>query len=160
MESALEIRALIANELEPVYAWIEADPLFQKYRMSRMTIASALARAAIDPDSAVVGAWTPEGVLVGFAWFAKRGAFARSGYLRLIAVDPASRAAGIGRALMYYLENAYLRPNGILLLATDTNLEAHSFYQKLGYRKIGEIPDYVAPGLHEFIFHKPPPPNS
>jgi ribosomal protein S18 acetylase RimI-like enzyme len=156
-----KLRPLVANDLEPIYGWVEKNPLFAKYRMSRATLAPALERAVGDPETAVIGAFDPDGALCGFVWFAKKGAFARSGYLRLIAVDPDAKASGTGRALLNHLEAEFLKPNGIFLLATDVNTEAHAFYTKLGYRKVGEIPDYVAPGLTEWIFHKPAPlPNS
>ena len=57
---------------------------------------------------------------------------------------------------MEHLEAKHLKPNGIFLLTTDSNVEAQSFYCRLGYRKVGEIPDYVHAGLTEWIYHKAP----
>ncbi len=152
---ALEIRPLVVTELDPIYDWIEKTPLFVKYGTTRKTLAPVLTREVTDPGVVVIGAFNPNGALTGFAWFVKKGAFGRSGYLRLIVVDPDAKTTGVGRALLEHLEGSFLRPNGIFLLATDVNRDAHAFYTKLGYRKIGEIPDYVAPGLNEWIFHKP-----
>jgi ribosomal protein S18 acetylase RimI-like enzyme len=152
---ALDIRPLKVTELDPIYDWIEMNPLFKKYGTNRKSLSPVLTRETTDPGAVVIGAFSAEGTLTGFAWFVKKGAFGRSGYLRLIAVDPAAKTNGVGRALLEHLEAAHLHPNGIFLLATDVNIDAHSFYSKIGYKKIGEIPDYVAPGLNEFIFHKP-----
>lgn len=155
MTSTFNLRPLKAAELDPVYAWIEKNPLFAKYRMDRGSLASALERATADPEAVVLGAFAAAtGSLLGFAWFLKRGAFGRSGYLRLIAVDPEAKTKGVGRALMESLEAAFLAPNGILLLATETNREAHAFYERIGYRKVGALPDYVRPGLTELLFYK------
>jgi ribosomal protein S18 acetylase RimI-like enzyme len=154
---SFDIRPLRESDLDPIYGWVESDPLFARYGTSRKTLAPVLTREVSDPGSVVVGAFAASGALLGFAWFVKKGAFARSGYLRLIVVDPAEKTSGVGRALMNHLESAFLRPNGIFLLATDSNRDAHAFYTRLGYRKVGEIPDYVAPGLTEWIFHRPAP---
>lgn len=153
----LVIRPLILNDLTPVYDWIEANPLFAKYGMNREKLHPFLSKAISDPESAVIGAYdVHEDALRGFAWFMKKGAFGRSGYLRLIAVDPEAKNSGIGRALMNNLEANFLTPNGLFLLATHTNIEAHQFYTRLGYRRVGEILDYVMPGLDEIIFYKAP----
>ncbi len=95
--------------------------------------------------------------MAGFAWFVRRGAFDRSGYLRLIAVDDRFLGRGAGQLLMAELERRHLARGGIVLLAAATNVGAHRFYERLGYRHVGELPDYVKPGLHERIYYKPPP---
>ncbi len=151
------VRALLPTELDPIYDWVERNPLFQRYGTKRATLEPVLLRHIGDPGALVVGAFRADGALAGFAWFLKKGAFGRSGYLRLIVVDPDSKTRGAGRALLEHLEAAFLRPNGIFLLATDVNREAHAFYEKLGYRKVGEIPDYVSAGLHEWIYYRSPP---
>jgi ribosomal protein S18 acetylase RimI-like enzyme len=43
----------------------------------------------------------------------------------------------------------------IFLLVSDFNIDAQSFYQRLGYRQVGAIPDYLIPGVAELIYHKP-----
>lgn len=153
----LDLRPILAHELDPIYAWIENDPRFKIYGMFRKRLEPSLLRALENPDAHVIGALKKNSdELLGFAWFLKTGAFGRSGYLRLISVAPSAKGMGIGRALLGHLEELYLVPNGILLLATTTNSEAHRFYEKMGYRRVGEIPDYLKPGIHETIFQKPP----
>lgn len=92
----------------------------------------------------------------GFAWFVPRGGLDRSGYLRLIAVDPAWAGHGVGKALLNELERRFLNPTGILLLASEINPGAHRFYEAMGYGQVGTIPDYVRPGLDERIYYKAP----
>jgi ribosomal protein S18 acetylase RimI-like enzyme len=98
-----------------------------------------------------------DGAVAGFAWFVTRGAFDRSGYLRLIAVDDRYHGGGVGRMLMAELERRHLAQGGIVLLAAASNAAAHRFYERLGYQQVGELPDYVKPHLHERIYYKPPP---
>jgi len=93
---------------------------------------------------------------LGFAWFITQGAFQRSPYLRLIAVDPLGINKGTGRALLENFEKLHLQPYGIFLLVTKSNHQARQFYQKLGYDQVGEIPDYVKKGMTECIYFKPP----
>lgn len=44
-------------------------------------------------------------------------------------------------------------PN-VFLVTTTVNEGAKRFYEKNGYKKIGEIPDFIVEGLHEYIFWK------
>ena len=59
-------------------------------------------------------------------------------------VDPDGRRLGIGRALMTAAE-ALARREGrkLLVLDTRTGDVAEKLYAGLGFRKTGEIPDYV-----------------
>ena len=49
------------------------------------------------------------------------------------------------------------RPNGLFLLCTHTNLGARRSYEGLGYAQVGEVPDYLTPGLREVIYFKAAP---
>jgi ribosomal protein S18 acetylase RimI-like enzyme len=94
--------------------------------------------------------------VVGFIWYAARGAFSRSGYIVLIGVAAGQRGRGVGRALMEHAEGELAREGGgdIFLLVSDFNEEAQRFYRRLGYRQVGAIPDYILPGVAELIYHK------
>lgn len=131
-------------------------PLFKQYGFSPAAAHRLLAAAIADQRAVVLGAVQgPD--LLGFAWFVRRGGFDRSGYLRLIAVDSAQQGKGAGRALLGELERRHLEEGGILVLTEAENHAARRFYEGLGYRAVGEIPDYVKPGLTERIYFKPPP---
>jgi ribosomal protein S18 acetylase RimI-like enzyme len=58
---------------------------------------------------------------------------------------------------MAELELRFLSPNGLFLLCTHTNLGARRFYEGLGYAQLGEVPDYLTPGLQEVIYFKAAP---
>ncbi|WP_295476620.1 GNAT family N-acetyltransferase [uncultured Pseudomonas sp.] len=56
-----------------------------------------------------------------------------------------ARQQGLGRQLMAALEQqARQRQRGLLYLDTEAQSHAESFYQALGYHRVGEIPDYCA----------------
>jgi RimJ/RimL family protein N-acetyltransferase len=48
-----------------------------------------------------------------------------------------------------------VRANHLYLLATTDNLGARRFYERHGYRHVGDLPDLVWPGLDEALYHKP-----
>ena len=152
----LKIARLEKTDLDACAKIVSATELFRAYGYSGESARKHLEAAMTGSDDDLVVA--REGAeTVGFAWFVKKGAFARSGYLRLIAVDPARLKSGAGRALMTELERRHLSPDGLVLLVTSTNRGARAFYEKLGYRQVGELPDYVKPGLNETIYFRAAP---
>jgi ribosomal-protein-alanine N-acetyltransferase len=81
------------------------------------------------------------GRLVGFAimYFGEDHA-----HLSLLAVRPRHQRAGIGRALMNWLEESALVAGiGTIRLELRTaNQAARRFYERLGFAPVGEVPDY------------------
>src|SRR5215813_1724286 len=95
-------------------------PLLRRYGWRISAARKILRKALNDRESDLLIA--KEGSRVaGFAWILLRGGFARSAYLRLIAVDRAFKRRGIGRRLMREMERRYLKPTGLILLTTSTN---------------------------------------
>jgi ribosomal-protein-alanine N-acetyltransferase len=108
--------------------------------------------------------WTPPRITaalhdpaVNFAVARERGELAGFGimqykddeaHLLLLAVDPARRRKGIGRALMQSLEATALTAGiGLIRLEARTgNAEARAFYRKLGYLDIKSVPGLYGPG--------------
>lgn len=95
------------------------------------------------------------GGVVGFVWFRTEGTFHHSGYVRWVAVAPQARGSGVGRRLMEYAEARIFRrgPN-VFLLVSGFNRRAQAFYRRQGYTRVGAIPDYVVPGITEYLFRK------
>ena len=80
---------------------------------------------------------------------------AGSPYIKSIATDPGFRGSGAGLDMMHFAEERYGRLTGHLgLCVSSFNTRARAFYEKLGYRKVGEIPDYIMPGASEWIMIK------
>jgi ribosomal-protein-alanine N-acetyltransferase len=65
-------------------------------------------------------------------------------HLLLLAVQPKARRAGIGRALVEWLEQS-CRTAGVQRIRLEvraSNQPARLFYEKLGYRSIGQVSAY------------------
>ena len=76
-------------------------------------------------------------------------------YLHLIAVKEEYRGQGIGRKLIDYLENVVCADaHRLFLVVADFNPEAKRFYEKNGYRQVGEIPGLYREGITEYIMMK------
>src|SRR5262245_25905316 len=77
------------------------------------------------------------------------------GYIQIICVFPECRDQGVGRQLIHFAEERIFRdsPN-VFLCVSSFNTNAQRFYEQLGYKRIGEIDDYVVEGHSEFIMRK------
>jgi ribosomal-protein-alanine N-acetyltransferase len=84
-----------------------------------------------------------------------RKGVASSPYVKSIAVSPETRSSGIGEALMEFAEDLF-RPEArhIFLCVSSFNTRARAFYERLGYRAVGEFEDYVVEGASEILMHK------
>lgn len=96
-----------------------------------------------------------DGKVTGFIVFYVKEAFPLGGYVKAIGVRIRHRRQGIGRRLIEFAESKILKqwPN-VFLLVSDFNTDAQSFYEKLGYSKIGRIPDALVKGHAELIYRK------
>lgn len=153
---SLIVHSMQTAEVDACALLLAQIPLFAEYNLTREKAHSMLLHALDTPNN-VLSTVQHEKQTVGFSWFIPKGAFGRSGYLRLIAVDPSRHGQGIGKCLINELEKTHLQPSGLMLLASEHNAQARTFYERLGYTQIGRIPDYVLPGLHECIYFKPAP---
>ena len=98
---------------------------------------------------------TIDGKPAGFIVFTPEPVFARGGYLRAIGVDPGWRRRGIGKKLLAYAEARTMRqaPN-FYLCVSSFNRRAQAFYKRLGYDRVGKIPDLILAGSSELIYWK------
>src|SRR5882724_11795047 len=96
---------------------------------------------------------SPDNRIAGFVVINMSGSL--TGYRQGICVAPGSGASGIGRLLMAHAETRIFRdtPN-VFLMVSDFNAAARRFYERLGYRTIGEIPEYLVAGRSEILMRK------
>ena len=91
--------------------------------------------------------------MIGFAVIKLRGAFV--GYVQSIVIKPPYRNRGIGVAFMEYLEMRIfdVHPN-VFICVSSFNEKARKLYEKLGYKVIGELKDYIVRGHSEILLRK------
>ena len=94
-----------------------------------------------------------EGTIVGTLVLVLRGSF--TGYIQNIAVHSDFQNRGIGKHLVQFAEEQIFRrsPN-VFLCVTDFNVRAQKFYTRLGYRRIGELENYLREGHSEILMRK------
>ncbi len=149
------IRPMQARDVLHCARIMAETPLWQRYNVT-MTRAEIYFNDALAEDSADLFVITVDDRAVGVVWCVVRGAFDRSGYVRLLMVDGVWRGLGVGGALLDYAE-AYLGAAGaedVILLVSDFNHAAQRFYRRHGYSQVGALPDYVVQGVSELIYRK------
>ena len=92
---------------------------------------------------------------VGFTYIIPKGAFHGFPYLHIIAVKEDYRDRGIGKALLDHSERIALEmADRLFLVVADYNPDAKRFYERNGYRQVGEIPNLYRPGITEYLMTK------
>lgn len=147
-EIPVRVRPMVPGDVPGCAAIVGATPLWSERYGVTAPRAVRLFEAAFERKEGLLVAET-EGI-VGFAWFLLHGGFGRSGYLRLIGVDPARRGAGAGALLLAAVEAAV--GDDLMVLASDFNAGGRRFYERHGYREVGRLPGYVLPGVDEIIY--------
>ena len=150
----IETRPLMPGDLDACARVVDGAAFFRAYGLGGVVMRRELA-AALRNGTADLRVALRATRVMGFAWLVPHGAFDRSGYLRLLAVEDAAHGQGAGTALMRALETDYLGSRDILLLVTETNTQARRFYEGLGYVLVGRLPGYVTPSVVECIYRKP-----
>lgn len=93
------------------------------------------------------------GEVVGFIILCMEGAF--RGYIQTICIAPAWRNRGIGSKLLTFAEERILRetPN-VFMCVSSFNKDAQRLYQRLGYKVVGELRNYIVSGHSEILLRK------
>ncbi len=90
----------------------------------------------------------------GFALVNPRGV-AGAPYLAAIAVDAGRRSHGAGAALLGHCErHAALTSRHLFLCVSSFNARARAFYERQGYRRVGQFDDYIIDGASELLMYK------
>ncbi|MCX5795949.1 MAG: N-acetyltransferase [Elusimicrobia bacterium] len=94
-----------------------------------------------------------DGAVAGFVILAMGGAF--KGYIQTIAVSPAWQGRGVGSRLIAFAEQRIFSesPNAFICVS-DFNPKARRLYERLGYKLVGELKDYVVAGHSELLLRK------
>lgn len=147
-ELPVHVRPMVPGDVPGCAAIVGATPLWsERYGVSAQR-AVRLFDTAFERKEGLLVAETDR--IVGFAWFLLRGGFGRSGYLRLIGVDPSYRGEGVGALLLSAVEAAV--GDDLMVLASDFNEGARRFYERHGYAAVGRLPGYVLAGVDEIVY--------
>ena len=87
---------------------------------------------------------------LGFIYYMTNGVFGSYPYLHIIAVKEEYRNCGIGKQLIKYFEdNASDSSSEKYFLTVDNfNPRAKKLYENLGYKCVGELPDFYKKGIN------------
>lgn len=91
--------------------------------------------------------------VLGFIVLYMHGTF--RGYVKCLAVSEASRGTGVGKKLIEFAEEKIFKvvPN-VFICVSSFNAKAQEFYKKLGYKKIGELDNFIVNGYSELLLRK------
>jgi ribosomal protein S18 acetylase RimI-like enzyme len=132
-----------------------ASPLLRRYGTTPDRARASLAEAHRQGDL-ILMARDVRGGLVGLAWVIGSRVLTGAAYLRLLLVEPAHQGHGLGQTLLAEAEaRARTGANQMILLVTADNRRARRFYERAGYRHVGDLPALAVPGLDEALYHKP-----
>lgn len=75
--------------------------------------------------------------------------------IEFLCVDASERGRGLGTALIEFAESEiFADADNIYLFVSDINPNAVRLYERLGFQRIGEIPDFNLYGQTEYFYRK------
>jgi ribosomal-protein-alanine N-acetyltransferase len=77
------------------------------------------------------------------------------GYIQTVCAAPEFRGTGVGTALVAFAEERIFRDHrNVFICVSDFNHGARRLYERLGFRLVGELTDYVVAGHSELLLRK------
>lgn len=99
-----------------------------------------------------------EGRLVGFACYGPTPLTSGTFDLYWICVGREYVRRGIGRALVQRVEQEVCRARGRLIVVETSGQDSYAptrtFYERLGYQRVAEVPDFYGPGDSLIIYSR------
>jgi ribosomal protein S18 acetylase RimI-like enzyme len=81
--------------------------------------------------------------------------FLLGAFVSLLAVRPEDAGQGVGRALMNHVAAQVLAKRPWLFVSCDAeNRRALTFYRKLGFQRVGRLPDLIKPKRDEILLRR------
>ncbi len=143
-----------AGDLPRLATLMAASPLLRRYGVTQEAALAALERAWGAGDL-LLAARAAEEPPVGLAWVITSPMLAGAAYLRLLLVAESTQGSGLGARLLAAAEGgARERANHMFLLVAADNAGARRFYERWGYRHVGDLPEHAVAAIHEALYHK------
>jgi ribosomal protein S18 acetylase RimI-like enzyme len=81
--------------------------------------------------------------------------FLLGGFVSLLAIRPGATGQGVGSALIQQVEaRVFARRPWLFTSCDSTNTRALTFYRKLGFQRVGRLPDLIKPKRVELLLRK------
>lgn len=155
---SLTLRLPRPSDRDRAAAIVRATGMFRpaEVEVALEVFEGAVRRPGVDYHA--LGAYDEAGQLVGFACYGPTPCTEGTWDLYWIAVDPAVRRQGVGRALMEGCEQA-MQQAGARLVVVETSSRSdyeptRRFYQALAYQAAARIADFYAPGDDLVVYTK------
>jgi ribosomal protein S18 acetylase RimI-like enzyme len=94
-----------------------------------------------------------DGENAGFLLLRHRGVV-ESAYIKSMGVAERFRSCGIGARLAFAEDLYRAEASSIFICCSSFNSRARQLYERCGYRVVGELADYVVPGVAELLLEK------
>jgi GNAT superfamily N-acetyltransferase len=143
-----------ADDLPALAGLMAGSPLLRRYGTTRDAALAALEAGHRAGDLLLAGR-AEDGAPVGLAWLIASRILTGAAYLRLLLVAEGRQGHGLGARLLAAAETeARGWANHLVLLTTTDNAAARRFYERHGYRHVGDLPGFARPGLDEALYSK------
>ncbi len=113
---------------------------------------------APEQDYTVLGAFTPEGDLLGYVCYGPTPLTAGTIDLYWIAVSPAAQNLGVGTRLLQEVERRLARTDARLVIIETSSQPFYEptrqFYLRRGYCEVARVPDFYSDGDDRVIYSK------
>ena len=153
-DGGLTISPAGPGDLPALVELMAAAPLLGRYGTTRESAGEALEGAQRAGDLLLV-ARSADRTVAGLAWVVGSRILTGAAYLRLLLVAEPWQRAGVGAHLLATAEaEAGTGANLMVLLVTTDNAGARRFYEAHGYRHVGDLEGWAAPGLDEALYEK------
>ena len=90
---------------------------------------------------------------LGFILLHPKG-FLGSPYIAAIVVVEDFRGSRIGSRMLAFAEGVFTGSRYVYLCVSSFNPRSLALYERHGYVKVGELPDFIADGYSEFLLYK------
>ena len=151
---AIRIDLARPADLPPLARLMADSPLLHRYGTTASAARRALSRGRRAGDHLLVARAAGRHP-IGLAWVIGSRILTGTAYLRLLLVAEGRRRGGLGARLLAAAEAVSRRTaNHLFLLVTTDNTGARRFYERRGYRHVGDLAAFARPGLDEALYQK------